>query len=114
MLPGMVHLLPLHRELLELHRDCKYTVPVHCSGGDGGGDEKGGDDDDDDGYDSDQTDSPPDDVNPPIDEADKWEHALLKKRTQRKASKQWDLIRIVFDGLLHCYEQKCHYLRNTT
>jgi hypothetical protein len=118
-LPGMVHLLPLHQELLELHRDRKYTVPVHRSGGGGGGgDDKGGDDDgngddddDDNGYDSDQTDSPPDDVNPPRDEANKWEHALLKKKSQRKASKQWDIIRIVFDGLLHCYEQKCRYLR---
>jgi hypothetical protein len=115
-LPGMVHLLPLHQELSELHHDCKYTVPVHRSGGGGGGGyDKGGDDDDDDddddnGYDSDQTDSPPDNVNPPRDEADKWEHALLKKWTQQKASKQWDLIRIGFDGLLHCYEQKCRYL----
>jgi hypothetical protein len=62
----MVHLLPLHRELLELHRDRKYTVPVHRSGDDKGGDDDDDDDDDDDGYDSDLTDSPHD-VNPPRD-----------------------------------------------
>jgi hypothetical protein len=112
-LPGMFHLLPHHQELLDLHHDRKYSVPISAGGGGGGGDK--GDDDDDDDYDDDDeeedgvdpydTDKTVDDVTPPSDQVEKWQQALLNKRTQRMASKQWDVIRIVFDGLLDCYEK---------
>jgi hypothetical protein len=50
-------------------------------------------------------------VTPPNSDKEKWEKALLKKRSQRKACKQWDIIRIVWDGLLHCYEMQVSHLR---
>ena len=110
-LPGMFHLLPHHQELLDLHHDCKYSVPISAGGGGGGGDkgDNNGDDDyddeEEDGADPYDTDKTVDDVSPPSDQVEKWEQALLNKRTQRMASKRWDVIRILFDGLLDCYEK---------
>ena len=124
-LPGMYHLMHHHQDLLELHADRKYKLPIgKGAGGGGGGDDKGsgddgGDDssvddneeDDVDPYDTDKTDKTYD-VTPPDDEqAKKWEKALLKKRAARKTIKQWDVIRIVWDGLLHCYETQIRDLR---
>jgi hypothetical protein len=117
----MFQLLPLHQELLDLHHHRNYK-PCAGGGDDGGGDDNGNGDSKDDHYDeeedmdlyyTDNTDIPnADDVTPSTpDQVERWNKALLKKRTSRKACKQWDVIRVVFDGLLQCYEQKCWYLR---
>jgi hypothetical protein len=77
-LPDMYHLIPHHQELLDLHLDRKYKLPIrHAAGaGDGGGGDKGSDDeggddseydDEEDGadpYDTDKTDKVYD-VTPP-------------------------------------------------
>jgi hypothetical protein len=68
-LPGMYHLIPHHQELLDLHLDRKYKLPIqHTGAGDGGAGDKGSDDergddsehdeeeDDTDPYDTDKTD----------------------------------------------------------
>ena len=122
-LSGMYHLMPLHQELLELHIDRKYKpAGVRGCGGGGGGDDKGNDsgeddfdededDEEEDPYGTDKTDKDYDDVTPPNSDKDKWEKALIKKRSQRKVCKQWDIIRIVWDGLLHCYEMQIRALR---
>lgn len=122
-LSGMYHLMPLHQELLELHIDRKYKpAGVRGCGGGGGGDDKGDDsgeddfdededDEEEDPYGTDKTDKDYDDVTPPNSDKDKWEKALIKKRSQRKVCKQWDIIRIVWDGLLHCYEMQIRALR---
>ena len=116
--------MPHHRELLDLHTDRQYKPPIRQAGeagvgGGGGGDDKGHDsdfsdfDDDEEGedpYDTDKTDKDYN-VTPPNSDKEKWEKSLLKKRSQRKACKQWDIIRIVWDGLLHCYEMQVSHLR---
>lgn len=128
-LSGMTHLMPYHQDLLELHVDRQYKPPgtkrarkQGMGGGGGGGDDKGGDDDgdgsdwedDEDGvdpYGTDKTDDAHDDVTPPNSDKEKWARAVTKKRMQRQECKQWDVIRIVWDGLLHCYEMQISHLR---